>query len=136
MVSTKVGRLLRPRPPGRGPDPGEQFPDAPPLTRVWDWSRDGIRRSLAESLARLGTDRVDIAYLHDPDDHEREVYETAYPALAELRAEGVVTAIGAGMNRAAVPVRAPGGDGRAHRPAGASRSMLRAPARPAATPTT
>ena len=58
--------------------------------RVCDFSRDGIRRSLEESLERLGLDRVDIVYLHDPDDHWSEVLETGYPALAELRGEGVV----------------------------------------------
>lgn len=68
--------------------------------RVWDFSRDGIRRSLTESLERLGLDRVDIVYLHDPDEHWGEVIETGFPALAELRAEGVVDAIGAGMNQA------------------------------------
>ncbi|MQA84794.1 MAG: aldo/keto reductase [Streptosporangiales bacterium] len=105
VLSTKVGRLLRPRPPGQGPDAGEVFSEAPPLTRVWDWTRDGIRRCLEESLDRLGLDRVDAVYLHDPDDHEREVYETAYPALAELRAEGTVRAIGAGMNQSEMLTR-------------------------------
>ena len=70
--------------------------------RVWDFTRDGIRRSLTESLERLGLDRVDIVYLHDPDEHWAEVLETGYPALAELRDEGVVKAIGAGMNQASM----------------------------------
>ena len=56
--------------------------------RVWDFSRDGIRRSLTESLERLGLDRVDIVYLHDPDEHWTEVLETGCPTLAELRDEG------------------------------------------------
>jgi D-threo-aldose 1-dehydrogenase len=67
---------------------------------VWDFGRDGIRRSLTESLERLRLDRVDIVYLHDPDNHWADVIETGYPALAELRDEGVVQAIGAGMNQA------------------------------------
>ena len=67
--------------------------------RVWDFSRDGIRRSLEESLERLSLDRVDIVYLHDPDDHWQEVVETGYPALAELRGEGLIGGIGAGMNQ-------------------------------------
>lgn len=98
VLSTKVGRLLRPLDPPRERDtegfavPGDQ-------RRVWDFSRDGIHRSLEESLGRLGLDRVDIAYLHDPDDHYEEVIQTGYPALEELRAEGVVRAIGAGMNQ-------------------------------------
>ncbi len=71
-------------------------------TRVWDFSRDGIIRSLEASLGRLGVDKVDIVYLHDPDDHRRDVLESAYPALEELRGEGTVTAIGAGMNQSAM----------------------------------
>ena len=59
-------------------------------------------RSLEESLQRLGVDAIDIVYLHDPDEHRREVLETAYPALEELRGQGVVSAIGAGMNQAAM----------------------------------
>jgi D-threo-aldose 1-dehydrogenase len=73
--------------------------------RVWDFSRDGIRRSLAESLERLDLDRVDIAYLHHPDDHLQEVIGTGFPALAELRREGTVSAIGAGMNDATLLAR-------------------------------
>jgi len=64
-----------------------------------------VRRSLEESLARLGLDRVDILLLHDPDDHEREAYDQAFPALAELRDQGVVGAVGAGMNQAEMLTR-------------------------------
>jgi D-threo-aldose 1-dehydrogenase len=70
--------------------------------RVWDFSRAGIRRSLDESLQRLRLDRLDIVYLHDPDAHLAEVLEDGYPALDELRAEGLVAAIGAGMNDASL----------------------------------
>jgi D-threo-aldose 1-dehydrogenase len=103
-ISTKVGRLLRPLGPGEAPDP-QGFVDTPARARVWDFGRDGIRACLEASLTRLGTDRVDVALLHDPDDHEREVYETGFAALDELRAEGVVGAIGAGMNQTAMPAR-------------------------------
>jgi D-threo-aldose 1-dehydrogenase len=103
-ISTKVGRLLRPLAPGETADP-EGFAGVPPAKRVWDLSRDGVRRSLEESLARLGLDRVDILLLHDPDDHEREAYDQAFPALAELRDDGVVGAIGAGMNQAEMLTR-------------------------------
>jgi aryl-alcohol dehydrogenase-like predicted oxidoreductase len=71
VVSTKVGRLVRPLAPGETADP-EGFADSPPAKRVWDFSGDGVRRSLEESLERLGLDRVDILLLHDPDDHERD----------------------------------------------------------------
>ena len=68
VVSTKVGRLLEPADVVDGLD-DEGFAVPATHRRVWDFSRDGIRRSLAESLERLGLDRVDIVYLHDPDDH-------------------------------------------------------------------
>jgi D-threo-aldose 1-dehydrogenase len=103
-ISTKVGRLLRPLVPGETADP-EGFAGAPPAKRVWDLSRDGVRRSLEESRVRLGLDRVDILLLHDPDDHEREAYDQAFPALAELRDDGVIGAIGAGMNQAEMLTR-------------------------------
>src|SRR5580765_704719 len=62
-LSTKVGRALVP---GR---PDAHFPGAPALRPVFDWSDEGIRRSLAQSLERLGLDRIDVALVHDPDDH-------------------------------------------------------------------
>ena len=104
VLSTKVGRLLRPLDKGETADP-EGFADTPPAKRVWDFSGDGVRRSLEESLERLGLDRVDIVLVHDPDDHEREAYEQAFPALIELREQGVVRAVGAGMNQAEMLTR-------------------------------
>jgi D-threo-aldose 1-dehydrogenase len=65
-----------------------------------DYSRDGILRSVAASLERLGLDRIDVLFVHDPDEHYAEVLDGAYPALHELREQGVVGAIGAGMNQA------------------------------------
>ena len=99
VLSTKVGRLLEPLAAVDRQDT-EGFAVAATHRRVWDFSRDGIRRSLEDSLQRLGLDRVDIAYLHDPDDHLEQVLAAGYPALEELREEGVVAAIGAGMNQA------------------------------------
>jgi D-threo-aldose 1-dehydrogenase len=99
IVCTKVGRLLVP---ARGDvDASEGFYGTPPLTRVRDYSRDGVLRSLEGSLLRLGLDRVDIALVHDPDEAMGPALDQAYPALAELRAQGVITAVGAGMNSAA-----------------------------------
>lgn len=97
VLSTKVGRLLEPVEHVEGLD-DDGFIVPATHKRVWDFSRAGIRRSLSESLERLELDRVDIAYLHDAENHMREVFETAYPALEELRGEGVLRAIGAGMN--------------------------------------
>jgi len=104
VVSTKVGRLLEPLATVEGLD-DEGFAVPAAYRRVWDFSRDGIRRSLTESLNRLRLDRVDVVYLHDPDDHVQDVLDCGFPALAELRSEGAVGAIGAGMNDAAVLAR-------------------------------
>jgi len=104
VLSTKAGRLVRPLAPGEAADP-EGFTDTPPAKRVWDFSGDGVRRSLEESLERLGLDRVDVLLVHDPDDHERQASEQAFPALAELRDQGVVRAVGAGMNQAEMLTR-------------------------------
>jgi len=98
-VSTKVGRRLEPVADGERPDT-EGYAVAPTHRRVWDFTRDGVLRSLESSLERLGLDRVDVLFAHDPDDHYTEVLDGAYPALEELRAQGVVRSIGAGMNQA------------------------------------
>lgn len=98
IVSTKVGRLLVP---AYGPVEGvDDFYGTPQLSRVRDYTRDGVLRSLSESLGRLRLDRIDIALIHDPDDHLIQALDQAAPALAELRDQGVVGAIGAGMNSA------------------------------------
>jgi D-threo-aldose 1-dehydrogenase len=94
VVSTKVGRLLRP-----GDSRGAGWHGAPPLEAYFDFSFDAALRSLDESLGRLGLDRVDIALVHDPDDHYDEALGGAFRALARLREEGVVRAIGVGMNQ-------------------------------------
>ncbi|GLY70849.1 aldo/keto reductase [Amycolatopsis taiwanensis] len=104
VLSTKVGRLLVPRE-GPPPDGVAGFYGAPNRDRVFDFSRDGVLRSLAESLERLGLDRVDIVFIHDPDDHEEQALHEAYPALARLRDEGVVSSVGVGMNQTRVPAR-------------------------------
>jgi D-threo-aldose 1-dehydrogenase len=99
VVSTKVGRVLVPDPDGAGRRDGEGFDVPATQRRVWDFSAAGVRRSLEASLERLGLDRVDVVLLHDPDRHWRPAVEEAYPALHELRAQGAVGAIGAGMNQ-------------------------------------
>lgn len=101
-LSSKVGRLLAdsPETADRLDDDGFVVPAA--TRRVWDFSREGILRSVEQSLTRLGTDRLDIAYLHDPDDHWEAASTTGVDALVELREQGVVGAIGAGMNQSAM----------------------------------
>ena len=103
-VSTKVGRRLEPSDAG-GDDLANGFAVPATHRRVWDFSADGVRRSLDASLERLGLDRVDVVYLHDPDDHAEQAFREGYPALEKLRAEGVVGAIGAGMNQAEMLTR-------------------------------
>jgi D-threo-aldose 1-dehydrogenase len=98
VLSTKVGRLLVPAQAGQ--TGGGMFVGEPELDRVFDFSRDGVRRSLEESLMRLGLDRVDLVHVHDPDAHLDQAIAEALPALAELRAEGMIGAVGAGMNQA------------------------------------
>ncbi|WP_241246013.1 aldo/keto reductase [Microbacterium sp. 4R-513] len=108
IVSTKVGRLLEPNPAfagGRDLAQGFDVPDD--VLRRFDASAEGIRRSLEESLERLALDRVDILYLHDPDAYDLEWgLRDGLPALAALRDEGLVEAIGIGVNDSAVATRA------------------------------
>lgn len=101
VLSTKVGRLLEPTPERAGEQDEHGFHVPATHRRVWDFSRDGILRSLEASLERLGLDRVDVVYLHDPDDHLEQAATEGMDALVALRDEGVVGAIGAGMNQSA-----------------------------------
>jgi D-threo-aldose 1-dehydrogenase len=98
VVSTKVGRLLEPNPEGAGTlDLANDFAVSADTRRVWDFSEQGIRRSVEESLTRTGLDRFDVLYLHDPERHSlREGLESAIPALAAVREDGLVDAIGVG----------------------------------------
>lgn len=89
IVSTKVGRLL----------------DDSAQGWRFDYSRDGVLASVDASLERLGVDHVDMLLVHDPDGHEREALDTAFPTLIELRDAGVVRAVGVGMNQASMPAR-------------------------------
>jgi D-threo-aldose 1-dehydrogenase len=104
-VSTKVGRILVPAPgPVTRPDPAG-FVVPATHDRIWDFSRDGVLRSLEDSLDRLGLDRIDIVHLHDPDDHWEQAGGSALPTLVELRDQGVIGAVGVGMNQTAMPTR-------------------------------
>ena len=109
VLSTKVGRLVVPRdsiPPGADVDEQDaNYPHGDPVGLVFDYTGDGVRRSIEASLERLGLDRIDIALIHDPDDHWEAAIDDAYPALARLRDEGVIRAVGAGMNQSAMLAR-------------------------------
>jgi D-threo-aldose 1-dehydrogenase len=103
VISTKVGRLLIPSPErAHELDEAEGFRVPAAYTRRWDFSRDGILRSVDASLERLGLNDVDILYLHDPDDHWDEAATTGIDTLIELREQGVTHAIGVGMNQSAM----------------------------------
>ena len=105
LLSTKVGRLLEPvadAPTGRD---AEGFAVRATHRRVRDYSADGVRRSLEASLVRLGVDRIDIALVHDPDDFWEEASTQALPALVRMREEGIVGAVGVGMNQADMLIR-------------------------------
>jgi D-threo-aldose 1-dehydrogenase len=94
-ISTKVGRLLRP---GKNLE-YDKFPDSDPNVEIYfDHSAAGIRKSLEASLQRLGRDSVEIAYIHDADSWVREAIEVVYPELHKMRDEGLIKAIGIGMN--------------------------------------
>ena len=98
-VSTKVGRLLAPNPSPTGSDLADGGFDVPDdYRRELDYTRDGVLRSIESSLDRLGLDRLDIAYVHDPEDHMEVALREAVSALAELRDQGVIGAAGVGMN--------------------------------------
>jgi D-threo-aldose 1-dehydrogenase len=108
VISTKVGRLLSAVPPGQG-DGGGKWIDVPSRKERFDYSHDGVLRSLESSLERLGLDRVDLVYVHDLDifTHGSEAAKQArldefiaggYRALLRLRDEGVIAGFGAGVN--------------------------------------
>ena len=105
IVSTKVGRVLVDSPETADRQDDEGFVVPASRRREWDFSADGVKRSIEASLERLGLDRIDIVYLHDPDRHESQARDEALPALLALRDQGVIGAVGAGMNQSAMPAR-------------------------------
>ena len=107
VLSSKVGRLLEPCAPDEVD--GGQVVKTLPFRPVFDYSYDGVMRSFEESLQRIATPRIDILFAHDLDAwthgdeaardvRVREFMEGGYRALVELRDQGAVTAIGAGLN--------------------------------------
>ena len=117
VLSTKIGRVMDPR---RRPDPppagviSPGFAGGVPHRASFDYSYDGALRAFEQSLLRLGVDRIDILLIHDVDvwthgdgfeARFKEAMDGAYRALDRLRAEGVVKAIGVGINEAETCVR-------------------------------
>ena len=106
VVSTKVGRVLVPRIPP-APRDDDMFDVPGDKRRVWDFSLAGIRRSIEDSLTRMGIGHLDVAYLHDPDvSGVPGALEDGLTALLQLRDEGVVSAVGVGTNDSPTAARA------------------------------
>lgn len=102
VISTKIGRLLIPS----TTDIDDFFMDADnTVERYFDFSASGVRKSLEDSLEKLGVDSVDILYIHDPDENPDAAIMEAYPELERLRSEGIIRAIGIGMNQCETPTR-------------------------------
>ena len=101
VLCTKVGRQLVPGTEGQQ----EAWAEDTGLVPVFDYGYDGVMRSLEASLTRLGLDRVDVLHIHDPDDHWDEAISGAALALRELREQGVIGAVSAGMNQAEMLTR-------------------------------
>jgi D-threo-aldose 1-dehydrogenase len=103
VLATKIGRLLIPTDPNQLET--REFDHPLPFKPVFDFSYDAVMRSVDESLKRLNLDRIDILHIHDPDDYYDQAIQGAYPALAKLRSQGVIRAVGAGMNQAEMLAR-------------------------------
>ncbi|WP_460492924.1 aldo/keto reductase [Dactylosporangium cerinum] len=102
VLCTKVGRLIEPD----GTDTQDIWADPPPgVGPRLDYTRQAVRRSLEDSLTRLGLDRVDVLHIHDPDLNYPVALAEAYQALADLRAAGVIRAVSLGVNHADVAAR-------------------------------
>lgn len=105
VLSSKVGRLIEPNPQPTADDLDNGFAVPGDLHRRRDYTRDGVLRSLEASLERLGTDRIDILYIHDPEeptDRFDEALAGAVPALRQLKDEGVIGAWGVGSKDVAI----------------------------------
>ena len=102
VISTKIGRLLVPS----TTDIDDFFMDADnTVERKFDFSASGVRQSLEGSLERLGIDSVEILFIHDPDQNADAAIIEAYPELDRMRSEGIIKAIGVGMNQCETPTR-------------------------------
>jgi D-threo-aldose 1-dehydrogenase len=102
LLSTKVGRTLLP---GIGRESDDVYKGSANCDARFDFSRDAIRRSIFSSLARLNQQRLHLVLIHDPEHHVDQAISETYPALEELRSEGVVAFIGVGTNYSGTPAR-------------------------------
>lgn len=108
-LSSKVGRLLTPS--RQAPDDQHGYVQTLPFVQHWDYSASGVRRSVEDSLQRLGLAQIDTVFVHDMDAHThgaeaeqvlRQVLGETLPALAKLRQEGLIAHVGLGVNDHAV----------------------------------
>jgi len=113
VLSTKVGRVLRPM--IGAPRTNGQYLDIPPFVADFDYSYDGVMRGVEQSMQRMLTDRFDMLFIHDCDrythgelqpEYFRQAIVSAFPALESLREQGVVKAIGFGVNETDVMTEA------------------------------
>lgn len=96
VIETKVGRILQKV---ENAELFPWFPDAPrDVMPIFDYSADGIKRSFNESLERMGLDHLDIVLMHDAEEHIKEAIENAFPVLAQYRSQGLIKAVGIGIN--------------------------------------
>lgn len=98
IIFTKVGRILEEI--GGPANDDERFAVTSTLRRRRDDSRDGVNSSIEDSLTRLGMDRIHLVIVHEPDDFFTEAPTQTFPALEDLRQQGVIRSYGAGMNQA------------------------------------
>ena len=102
VLETKVGRVLDP---ATNPDKGIFTDVLPGVAPVFDLSADGVKRSIDESLDRLGLDLIDIALMHDIENHMDQAINEAFPVLAEYRSQGIIKGVGTGLNYCAETMR-------------------------------
>jgi D-threo-aldose 1-dehydrogenase len=96
VIETKVGRILQKV---ENAELFPWFPDAPrDVMPIFDYSADGIKRSFNESLERMGLDHLDIVLMHDAEEHIKEAIENAFPVLAQYKSQGLIKAVGIGIN--------------------------------------
>ena len=109
VLSTKVGRILTADP--NAPRSAFGYVDALPFVQHYDYTGEGVRRSLQDSLQRMGLARIDIVFVHDIDattqgaaqpTRFKDLLDTGLPALARLKAEGVIAGYGLGVNEVGI----------------------------------
>jgi D-threo-aldose 1-dehydrogenase len=105
VLASKVGYALLPQVPGARQEMFFPYDNPPPLQPTFDFSYDGVMRSIKGSLGRLGVDRIDILHIHDPTDHFDAAMKGAYVALDKLRQEGMIGAVGVGTTEVETVIR-------------------------------